>query len=112
MPIAAPTACARCRQLQPCACQQQYQRDRGSSCARGYGRRWQRYRLAFLRDNPICMDPYHLHRIPAPAECVDHIVPHRGDFDLFWAERNHQPLCLACNSRKCATEEGGFGHGN
>jgi 5-methylcytosine-specific restriction protein A len=28
------------------------------------------------------------------AKVVDHIVPHRGDAALFWAESNWQSLCV------------------
>ena len=41
-------------------------------------------------------DPRHRTR----ATVVDHIVPHRGDRALFWAENNWQPLCKACHDRK------------
>jgi len=34
---------------------------------------------------------------------VDHVVPHRGDQALFWAEEeNWQSLCASCGSRKSA----------
>lgn len=41
---------------------------------------------------------------------VDHIVPHRGDYDLFFDDRNLQALCGACHSAKTSAEEGGFGN--
>jgi 5-methylcytosine-specific restriction endonuclease McrA len=44
------------------------------------------------------------------SQCVDHIVPHKGDERLFWEPTNHQPLCLPCNSAKAVREEGGFGN--
>ena len=31
---------------------------------------------------------------------VDHIVPHRGDYALFWDETNWQGLCKSCHSAK------------
>ncbi|WP_400245601.1 HNH endonuclease [Niallia sp. JL1B1071] len=39
------------------------------------------------------------------ATVVDHIVPHRGDQDLFWDETNWQPLCKSCHDRKTMTED-------
>jgi len=36
----------------------------------------------------------------SPATVVDHILPHRGDEDLFWDESNWQPLCKRCHDRK------------
>jgi len=43
------------------------------------------------------------------AGVVDHIVPHKGDADLFWQRTNWQPLCKPCHDRKTATEDGGWG---
>lgn len=31
--------------------------------------------------------------IERATECVDHIIPHRGNDELFWAEGNWQPSC-------------------
>ena len=39
-----------------------------------------------------------------PASDVDHIVPHRGDWDLFTAAENLQSLCHSCHSRKTLLE--------
>ena len=41
----------------------------------------------------------------APASVVDHIKPHKGDYDLFWDEANHQALCKRCHDIKTATED-------
>ena len=45
-----------------------------------------------------------------PATVVDHIIPHKGDMDIFWDEDNWQPLCKRCHDQKTATENGGFGN--
>jgi 5-methylcytosine-specific restriction protein A len=38
-----------------------------------------------------------------PVFQVDHVVPHKGDPDLFWDELNNwQSLCAACGARKTA----------
>jgi len=44
-----------------------------------------------------------------PATLVDHIIPHRGDNNLFWDEDNWQALCTECHAIKTAKEDGGFG---
>jgi 5-methylcytosine-specific restriction protein A len=44
------------------------------------------------------------------ADVLDHIVPHCGDYRLFWDESNWQGLCFSCHSKKTATEDGGFGN--
>jgi 5-methylcytosine-specific restriction enzyme A len=74
-----------------------------------YGARWQRYRLVFLADHPLCVECEGQGAIE-PATVVDHITPHRGDVALFWDGANHQPMCTACHNRKTATEDGGFGN--
>jgi len=41
---------------------------------------------------------------------VDHIIPHRGDSRLFWAQGNLQALTYHChNSFKQSQEKGGRG---
>jgi 5-methylcytosine-specific restriction protein A len=39
------------------------------------------------------------------ATDVDHVVPHRGDRQLFWDTSNHQALCHSCHSRKTGKEK-------
>lgn len=88
-----------------------YDRRRGSSAARGYGGRWQRYRPGYLSrpENALCRMCERVGRIE-PATDIDHIVPVSGPDDpLFWEASNHQPLCHGCHARKTATEDGGFG---
>jgi len=80
--------------------------SRPSACRRGYGRRWQRYRLSFLACNPVCA----LCRLAA-AEHVDHIRPVTGASDPgFFSASNHQGLCRSCHSAKTAAEDRGFGN--
>jgi 5-methylcytosine-specific restriction protein A len=45
------------------------------------------------------------------ATVVDHVIPHRGDVELFWKPGNHQALCKACHDRKTVLEDGGLGGG-
>ena len=80
-----------------------YDRERGSSAARGYDARWRRYRKYFLAQHPLCA------RCGGLAEVVDHIRPHKGDKVLFWDPNNHQALCKRCHDRKTYAEDGGFG---
>ena len=56
-----------------------------TTAARGYGGRWQRARLLFLQANPLCVFCERVGRVEL-ASVVDHILPHRGDQDLFWIE--------------------------
>lgn len=107
---------------------QQADAKRESASARGYNRRWQKARATYLARNPFCMhclcnagiEATDLEgvieacltkgvTIPKASE-VDHIIPHKGDQDLFWDSDNWQGLCKPCHSRKTAREDGGFGH--
>lgn len=84
-------------------------KDRESSWKRGYDDRWRRASKRFLQDHPLCQ--VHLEdNLLVSASCVDHIIPHKGDYELFWDEANWQSLCKPCHDRKTASEDGGFGH--
>lgn len=90
----------------------EYDRERGSAAARGYGARWRRLRQIVLARDPVCRDPFGVHRAAGevvPATDVDHIVPRSaGGADTL---ENLQGLCHACHSRKTAQDDGGFGNG-
>lgn len=72
-------------------------RDGKTTAERGYGGRWQRARVAFLRSNPLCV---HCQRegLVTAATLVDHRIPHRGDMVLFWDQTNWDPLCATHHS--------------
>ena len=86
---------------------------RGSRRARGYRNRWARAAARFRARYPLCgmrpngqppvMSRCFDERRIALAYQVDHVVPHRGDPDLFWDELNNwQSLCATCGARKSA----------
>lgn len=76
--------------------------NRPSSAQRGYDTRWRSARELFLADEPLCRNCM-LQNIIKGADVVDHIIPHRGDHDLFWDQTNWQPLCYSCHSIKTTT---------
>lgn len=78
-----------------------------TTAQRGYGYRWQRYRLKFLERNVLCVMCQAQGKVTA-ATVVDHIVDHRGNQALFWAPDNHQALCKPCHGIKTAAD-GGIG---
>lgn len=88
--------------------QKQADSHRGSASERGYNRRWQKARATYLARNPLCVHCRDEHRTVS-ATVVDHIVPHKGDQQLFWNTANWQPLCKSHHDRKTAREDGGFG---
>ncbi len=65
---------------------------RKTSAQRGYGSAWQRARKAYLLAHPLCVMCQEEGRT-TPAEVVDHVIPHKGDPDLFWDQENWQALC-------------------
>jgi len=74
-------------------------RLRGGADARGYDARWRKARAAFLQKHPLCRQCLREGRL-TPATVVDHILPHRGNQELFWDEKNWQALCRTCHDRK------------
>jgi 5-methylcytosine-specific restriction protein A len=57
----------------------------------------------FLAAHPIYrVEPWDIAR---PAYVVDHIIPHKGNQELFWAEWNWQPLTKRGHDRKTAKEQ-------
>lgn len=93
-------------------------RARGTAAERGYGPRWQRERLEFMRDTTLrqglreypCCEEHLKHDRIVRATCVDHIKPHKGDERLMWDRKNWQCLCKDCHDRKTAKEDGAFGN--
>lgn len=75
--------------------------ERGTACQRGYDRRWRIAAAVHLSHEPLCRACLALGRTTA-ATIVDHIVPHRGDQQRFWAATNWQSLCVQCHGRKTA----------
>lgn len=82
---------------------------RPSANERGYTHRWRDYAVNYLEANPLCVMCL-ANGLTVASQCVDHIVPHKGDQELFWNPENHQALCLECHNRKTAKEDGAFGN--
>jgi 5-methylcytosine-specific restriction enzyme A len=118
MPTAAKRPCrsSRCRNLtasgycEACRSKGAGSEVRKTAAQRGYGYRWQKASKAYLAAHPIAVDWFKEHdgRIYA-AEVVDHIIPHKGNMNLFWDRNNWQGLTRIDHSRKTAIEDGGFG---
>lgn len=82
---------------------------RESSTKRGYGHKWQKAREGYLRSHPFCVE-HQARDLLVQATIVDHIIPHRGDQQLFWDHDNWQSLCKPCHDEKTAREDGAFGN--
>ncbi|MCC8013656.1 MAG: HNH endonuclease [Eubacterium sp.] len=75
-----------------------------SASSRGYNRQWQKASKAFLQEHPICEICKSKGRY-TKATVVDHIIPHRGNRELFWDRSNWQSLCKSCHDTKTMTED-------
>lgn len=78
--------------------------DKRTSAERGYGAKWQRARLAFLDDNPMC-ERCEVKGVQTPATVVNHRVPHKGDLKLFWDRKNWEPTCKPHHDGEIQREE-------
>lgn len=65
--------------------------------------RWERKRQALFAAQPLCVKCLEVEEVTI-ADTADHIIPHRGNPDLFW-NGDLQPLCAACHSRDKQREE-------
>ena len=59
-------------------------------------KRWKATRLFQLGTHPMCCLCEEAGKL-TPACIVDHIVPHKGDVDLFFDPNNLQSLCKSCH---------------
>lgn len=84
---------------------QHYKRHYSGTRGLNYGRRWQKRRALFIEQHPLCVQCEGEGVVEPTAE-VDHIIPHRGDYALFWDESNWQGLCKRHHSEKTAKEVG------
>lgn len=88
----------RLARVSPLTQRQQADARRGSARDRGYSARWDKASITFKAQHPLCLGCEARGRT-TPTEVVDHIVPHRGDHDLFWDPDNWQPGCRICHDR-------------
>jgi 5-methylcytosine-specific restriction enzyme A len=86
-----------------------YDNNRGTAAQRGYNSKWRKARLGYLKKHPLCVQCECEGKL-TPATVVDHIIPHKGDKQLFWDKNNWQSLCAHHHSIKTAKEDGGFGN--
>jgi 5-methylcytosine-specific restriction enzyme A len=74
-----------------------------------YDRKWRREREEFFLKHPLCKHCLEEGKVE-PAVELDHIIPHRGDLEIFNDPNNRQGLCKSHHSKKTARENGGFGN--
>jgi 5-methylcytosine-specific restriction protein A len=76
--------------------QRDYAQRRGNARAQGYSSRWDRVSRQYRRANPLCVGCAAVGRTTL-AQLVDHIVPHKRDYDRMWSVQNLQALCRQCH---------------
>lgn len=83
------------------------QRDRsphGAACHAMYAdAKWHKASREYRKQHPLCVICMRADRV-RPAEVVDHVIPHRGDYERFWDERNWMALCCRCHNSKTRGE--------
>jgi len=90
---------------------QQIDERRGTSTERGYDWRWHKASKAYLITHPLCaICQKKTPPVIKAATLVDHIIPHKGNYQLFWDENNWQSSCKECHDIKTASEDGAFGN--
>jgi len=72
-------------------------------------KRWSRVRRQQLRKEPLCAMCFERGLITA-ATVADHVVPHRGDWNLFWTGKL-QSLCAACHNGEKQSWDRSSAHG-
>ena len=71
-----------------------------SSYDKWYGlKQWRSIRNLILKRNPLCVNCFSTGKL-TPATVVDHIEPHRGNYELFIDTKNLQSLCVNCHNEK------------
>jgi 5-methylcytosine-specific restriction protein A len=74
-------------------------------------KRWKALRLYQLGIEPLCRLCKEAGKV-TPACIVDHIIPHKGDVDLFFDLANLQSTCKLCHDgTKQAAERNGYERG-
>lgn len=70
---------------------------------------WELLRQNQLSKSPLCAECLRNDEL-TPATVVDHINPHRGNWESFVDQNNLQSLCKHHHDSKTAREDGGFGN--
>jgi len=78
-----------------------YDQQRGSSDSRGYDSKRRRFRLDYLRRNPLCLDCLDQDRVTAATE-PHHLIKLKIEPDRKYNETNLRPLCHECHSIRTA----------
>lgn len=70
--------------------------------------RYKRMRAMRLQEEPLCRYCMSRFKRVTEATVCDHIVPHKGDEDMFFDYANTQSLCKPCHDQHKQREELGL----
>lgn len=110
MPQSAMKTCPYCQKPYRDQCNCGKKRPRYEKRTKSYSRRyecgkgWEKARLTYLGDHPLCVDCERNGRTTA-ATVVHHLIAHKGDPDLFWDQDNWEASCTACHNKRTARGE-------
>ena len=92
--------------------EQRQDERRGTSTQRGYNGAWRKARMFYLAAHQLCeCDECRAAGRATPSTVVDHIIPHRGNYELFWDSKNNwMAMSARCHNLKTVKEDGGFGN--
>jgi len=108
--LSSKTYCAACQiEIDRHQLAKAYKRSIDTDHGKTYNGRWHKASKLYRIDHPLCAMCQADGRV-TPAQCVDHIIPHKGDGVLFWDQTNWQSLCYHHHNIKTATEDGGWGN--
>jgi 5-methylcytosine-specific restriction protein A len=81
-------------------------RYRKNANDRGYNARWQKVSKLYLKEHPICEcdECVKVGRLTT-ANVVHHVIPHHGNYELFWDQDNWQAMNKRCHDRHTSIEK-------
>ena len=81
-------------------------RYRKNACQRGYNTRWQKVSKLYLKEHPLCeCDECKKQNKLTTANVVHHVIPHHGNYELFWDQANWQAMNKRCHDRHTVIEK-------
>lgn len=94
------TCCPECKPYEK-AKTRRYDQERDQLSERQWihSTRWRKASNKHKAEHPLCVECEKRGKV-TPTYLTDHIIPHNGNYDLFWDQSNWQSLCNACHEMK------------
>lgn len=106
MPYAPPSICPACKRIKgrDCTCTAKRVEDRADATQRGYDRKWKKFRLRYMAENPLCVDCEQRGKVRA-AEHIHHVEKLVDRPELKYEADNLMALCERCHNARTAKGE-------